>query len=392
MLARLGTWVPFGRAQREFAWFTGVEVSEPTARRRTEAAGAAAVDLHEAEVARLEAEQPPPPAGPRVQLLSADGAMVGLVGGAWGEVKTAAVGVVEVARGADGAPVVRTSALSYVSRLADVAAFTRAALPELHRRGTETAGTVLAPQDGGAWPRGFVAHHRPDAVRILDFAHAVEHLNAAVQATLGVGTAAATARLGAQAHELKTGDPEAVLADLRALPVHDAADPAAAAAARDATLAYLAARREEIAYARFQALGFPIGSGAVESANKLVVEARLKGAGMRWAPAHVDPMLALRGLACNDRWDEAWPAIARLLRTPARGRPARRCAPRGLSAHQASRPVPHPRPPRPPRAAPMPRPVDGPPSSRSWRHAFQPARRAADLAANRAASTTAAKR
>src|SRR5207244_11614820 len=122
----------------------------------------------------------------------------------------------------------------------------------------------------------------------------------------------------------------------------------------------------------FQALGFPIGSGAVESANKLGVEARLKGAGMRWAPAHVDPMLALRGLACNDRWDETWPAIAAVLRTPARDRPARRCAPRGLSAHQASRPVPHPRPPPPPRPAPMPPPVAGPPPRPSWPHAFHP--------------------
>jgi len=391
MLARLGTWVPFGRAAREFAWFTGVAVSEPTARRRTEAAGAAALALHEAEVARLEAEAPPAPAGPRLQLLSADGAMVGLVGGVWAEVKTAAVGVVEAVRGADGAPVARATALSYVSRLADLETFTRAALPELHRRGTETAGTVLAPQDGGAWPRSFVAHHRPDAVRILDFAHAVEHLNSAVQAALGVGTAAATARLGAQAHELRHGDPEAVLADLRALPVHDAADPAAAAAARDATLGYLEARRDEIAYARFAALGFPIGSGAVESANKLVVEARLKGAGMRWAPAHVDPLLALRNLACNDRWDAAWPDIARLLRAPTRGRPARRCAPRGLSAHQAGRPAPRPRPPRPHRAAPMPRRPDGQPSGRSWRLPFQPARRAADRAASRAVHATSAK-
>ena len=31
----------------------------------------------------------------------------------------------------------------------------------------------------------------------------------------------------------------------------------------------------------YQAAGWPIGSGSVESANKLVVEARLKGAGMR---------------------------------------------------------------------------------------------------------------
>jgi hypothetical protein len=47
----------------------------------------------------------------------------------------------------------------------------------------------------------------------------------------------------------------------------------------------------------------------VESANKVLVEARLKGAGMRWAPASVNPMGALRTVACNDRWEEALPAI-----------------------------------------------------------------------------------
>jgi hypothetical protein len=316
---------------------------------------------------------------------------VPLLGGEWAEVKTLATGEVVAARDAAGAPAVRTEHVSYFSRLADSDAFGRLALPELHRRGTATAGTVAAVLDGSVWLQVFIDLHRPDAVRVLDFPHAVEALSAAVQATFGVGAVEAAAWLALHAHELKHGDPDAVLAALAALPVHDATDPVAAAAARDRTLGYLRTRRDQIAYARFQALGLPIGSGMVESANKLVVEERLKGPGMHWARPNVDPMLALRCIAANDRWDEAWPPIARLLRTPARARPARRCAPRGLSAHQASRPAPRPRPPRPPRAAPMPRRPDGQPSSRSWRHAFQPARRAADLAASRATSTTAAK-
>jgi hypothetical protein len=44
----------------------------------------------------------------------------------------------------------------------------------------------------------------------------------------------------------------------------------------------------------------------VESANKLVMQARLKGPGMHWSPSHVNPMLALRTTVCNDRWDEDW--------------------------------------------------------------------------------------
>ena len=49
----------------------------------------------------------------------------------------------------------------------------------------------------------------------------------------------------------------------------------------------------------------------VESANKLVVEDRLKGAGMHWAEANVNPMLALRNAVCNDRWEESWTVIER---------------------------------------------------------------------------------
>jgi hypothetical protein len=51
---------------------------------------------------------------------------------------------------------------------------------------------------------------------------------------------------------------------------------------------YFTKRLAQADYAAFQAAGYPIGSGSTESANKLVVEARLKGSGMHWARAHVD--------------------------------------------------------------------------------------------------------
>ena len=77
----------------------------------------------------------------------------------------------------------------------------------------------------------------------------------------------------------------------------------------------LRARLEQMRYARFRTQGLPIGSGLVESANKLVVEARLKGAGRRWAEANVNPMLTLRGALGSARWDEAWTQIAQARRT-----------------------------------------------------------------------------
>ena len=89
-------------------------------------------------------------------------------------------------------------------------------------------------------------------------------------------------------------------------------------------------------YPEFQAAGWPIGDGAVESANKLVVEARLKGSGMHWARDHVDPMVALRNIACNDRWAEAWPQIVGTLRQQERQRRAQRRQQRKASASRSS--------------------------------------------------------
>ena len=312
---RLGAALPFGQVPPVLAHFTGVAVDAETVRRLTEAAGAAQVAVEAAAVATLERTLPDEPAGPPVQLLSVDGAMAPLVGGVWAEVKTLAVG--EVVAGADGPT---TVALSYFSRLTDADRFGRLATGETHRRGTATAGTVVAVADGAAWCQGFVDLHRPDAVRVLDYPHAVEHLGQAAQAGFGPGTAATSAWLGEQAHALRHGREAAVLTALTVL----AATPGLGAEARATVTGvhgYLATRRAQIRYRAFAAAGYPIGSGCVESANKLVVEARLKGPGMHWARANVDPLLALRCLLANGRWDAAWPGLWAALRR-SRRRPA----------------------------------------------------------------------
>ena len=320
-LALLGSWAPFGQAAKLVGHFRKVEVSEATARRATEKSGRVYVELQTEEVEGLEAEMREAPSGPGLQQLSVDGAMVPLLHGEWGEVKTLAIGTIEGAiEGAIDGPVPEGEAhardLSYLSRMADHQSFGRLAAVETHRRGTETAGKVCAVVDGAEWQQGFIDLHRPDAVRILDWCHGAEHLAKAGQAAFGAGTAAASEWLGVQLHQLKQGEPEEVLRSLRAL----CRDMAEGQGTGDGplktvkgSLEYLEKRREQIRYAEFRAQGYPIGSGAVESANKLVVEARLKGSGMHWAREHVNSMVALRTVVCNDRWEEVWPRISRRL-------------------------------------------------------------------------------
>jgi hypothetical protein len=116
-------------------------------------------------------------------------------------------------------------------------------------------------------------------------------------------------------HQLKHDGPAAILVELRQLLTQHPQNKLI-----QENLAYLEKRAAQMQYPRFQEQGWPIGSGCVESANKLVVEARLKGAGMHWQRENVDPMLALRNLVCSDRWSEDWPLIAAHLRQQMAGR------------------------------------------------------------------------
>jgi hypothetical protein len=219
-------------------------------------------------------------------------------------VETLAIGEVAPPVVEQGEAVVHTQHLSYFSRLTDSTTFEQLALAEVHRRGVTEARRVAAVMDGAVWLQGFVDLHCPEAVRILDFPHAVGYLHAIGETTGAAGRLLPEQVVSQLAHDLKHSGPQAVLATLRPLV---AAHPALSELATQ--LGYLEKRAAQMAYPQFQAAGLPIGSGSVESAHTVVVEARLNGAGMRWARANVNPMLALRNAVCNDRWDEVWRQI-----------------------------------------------------------------------------------
>jgi hypothetical protein len=304
-LVRLSTHIPsFGKAAVEFAYWTQVDIHRTSACRITEAAGATVVALQTVEAAGILHTHPRPAHTASRLLLSVDGAMVPLLHGQWAEARTLLVGEPQVITHADGQVQVQTTALSYFSRLTDSSTFAELATVEIQRRGVETADHVGAVVDGAEWCQTFLDLHAPQAQRILDFAHAAGYVDAIGQTAGADGPLRDAAGRRQWCHDLKHAGPQGVLAELRELVM------AAHAPGETASqLAYLEKRVEQLAYPTFQAAGWPIGSGSVESANKLVVQERLKGPGMHWAEANVNPMLALRNAICNDRWDEVWMQI-----------------------------------------------------------------------------------
>jgi hypothetical protein len=305
--------MPFAQAAALLSALTGIEVSQALAQRYSEAAGAAYEQGQTESVACIEQGEIPVGGAVAQKLqFSADGAMVPLLHGQWAEVRTLVIGEVQPAVQRQDEWIVQTRKLSYFSRKVSAQEFERLALVEMVRRGVEQAAQVGAVMDGADWEQGFIDYHRPDAVRILDFAHAAEHISPVGELLWGEGTAETHQWLSERLHELKHAGPQGILAELRALQKQYPDEKVVVG-----NLAYFEKREAQLHYPQFQAAGWPIGSGMVESGNKIVVEARLKGAGMHWAGEHVNPMLALRNILCSERWDEEWPKVEARLRQQA---------------------------------------------------------------------------
>jgi len=354
-LVHLSLWMPFSRAVKLLDDVTGVQVSEATGRRQTEAAGAAYEALQNEQADQLCGVKPKKSRGSSQEikkrktetvecpdggakndqksyseeikpkksrcpsqetkkeksetaedklLISSDGAMVPLVGGDYVEAKTLVIGRVQAKeKPSKQRPDqhVETVDLSYFSRVADADTFGLRAIVETERRGVSLARQVCAVQDGAEWIQGFVDLHAPDALRILDFAHARGYLAEIAESVRGAGTNLPADWLDKQCHDLKHHGPPAVLKEVGLLLEKHPDVPEL-----QTKVNYLRKREQQMQYPLSQQLGWPLGSGSVESSHKSVVQARLKGAGMRWERSHVNPMLALRTQVCHDRWDEAW--------------------------------------------------------------------------------------
>src|SRR3712207_2155970 len=72
-LVHLATWMPFARAATQLKRSTRVDLSEPTVRRQTQAAGAAYVAFQTAQAETILQQGPPAPCAPERLVLSADG-------------------------------------------------------------------------------------------------------------------------------------------------------------------------------------------------------------------------------------------------------------------------------------------------------------------------------
>ena len=307
-MTRLSSRMTYREAQEELGLLWKVKISKGGLQHITMRHGHVADALVTEKVAQLAATAPTPAAQPEQMVMCTDGALVQLTSGEWREVKTVTFGEFRPHWDAQQQKVVtKTDQISYFSRVETADAFSQSALVEWHRRGGENAHTMVAVQDGAQWIQSFVDYHCPQATRVIDFAHAQEYVAKVGRAIHGAETDTFRQWYARMSKQLGRQPPQRTVNELRLLQRQHREHPAAA----DIELAirYLEKRLPMIDYPRFRRQQIPIGSGNVESGHKVVMQQRMKQAGMRWAEANLNPMLALRVALCNQTWKTSWQEI-----------------------------------------------------------------------------------
>jgi hypothetical protein len=177
----------------------------------------------------------------------------------------------------------------------------------LHRLGAAQAELVVFVADGAPWiwerlewVRQRVGVKPSRCVRVLDWYHAVHHVSLLLQA-LGLETAERQRHFQQVRKRLRAGRARQIIAELAALAGTRVNDDDVRR-----ELVYLETHTYagHMDYAAFRRRGVPLGSGAIESAVRRVVNLRLKGNGITWYEENAEALLVLRAVALSRRWQE----------------------------------------------------------------------------------------
>jgi len=178
----------------------------------------------------------------------------------------------------------------------------------LHRLGAARAQVVTFAADGAPWiwarldwVIACVKLEPARVVEVLDWCHGVHHLGLAL-AALGLAADRRAEEYRRLRLLLKAGQSQAVIEDLEALAAGLDED---SAVWRE--IGYLTRHSEagRLRYNCFRCRGVPLGSGAIESTIRRVINLRLKGTSIFWEEANAEAVIQLRAAVLSGRWEES---------------------------------------------------------------------------------------
>jgi hypothetical protein len=149
--------------------------------------------------------------------------------------------------------------------------------------------------DGAAWIRNMAEELFPDAQQILDYFHLCENVNTFAKHLFKMDERKYRPWANEVCGKLKKSGFRQVLNELGNMdraPNNSPVD----------LFGYITNNIKSIDYAAYEKKGYFIGSGAIESGNKLILQDRLKRAGMRWNPKTAQTLLTLKSKVESKTW------------------------------------------------------------------------------------------
>jgi Uncharacterised protein family (UPF0236) len=150
--------------------------------------------------------------------------------------------------------------------------------------------------DGAPWLKNWIEDAYPDSFSILDYYHACEYLHDFSREHFN-DKATEEEWVGHQKELLLESCMEEVIKNVKALQSRK----------KEATklIEYYEANRNRMDYKQYREMGCGIiGSGAIESAHRKVIQKRMKQSGQRWSKQGAQHMLNLRVIKCNHQWEK----------------------------------------------------------------------------------------
>ncbi len=148
--------------------------------------------------------------------------------------------------------------------------------------------------DGALWLKQMLKEYYPNATMILDLYHVMEYIGTIAVATFGQGQKASQ-WIEQQKELLINSQADRVLLHIKSLKVESNL--------RKATFNYLESNQDRMDYKTYRERNLLIGSGAIESAHRTVVQKRCKRSGQRWSNSRAQRVLNLRVCWMSNRWN-----------------------------------------------------------------------------------------
>jgi hypothetical protein len=227
----------------------------------------------------------------------ADGSMVSITGkGNWKEMK---LGLVLNSRDVEkkGPENFEVNKKEFVTYFGNKDEFKKALLAAAIRAGYKAGKKIIAIGDGATWIWDMFEELFPGCIKILDFYHFSENVNKYAHFAFEKDESARTKWVDDIIELSFSNNTSKIITKIKEIESKNE---------RPSNIInlhnYISTKRELITYGKFKDENYIIGSGAIESGNKIVVQKRLKQSGMHWTVNGAQSIATLRAKYKSDLW------------------------------------------------------------------------------------------